>query len=289
MTTTPVEETQATATEEEQAPVTEGSENLIHQDEAPVTPEAAPETTPTPKPDSTTSDAAPEPEPEKGPEASQEPAPTLDSLQERMNNQESAHQRQVTELQNARTAADERVKQAESQSEVGQLITQITAGRDSLAAQLVAGGMEEDEALKQATSTAMAETRRIAAERNLQFTDTENQQLRNQNDQIAKIGIVNDLMLEHGIPASQKALLNLTVSKEEIEPLAKALGEAEKTRIELDQLKKSQVPATGEEQQMDGGGGDATMTNDQIVRASGSGTFTGTQAEADAALEALGM
>ena len=288
MTTTPVEQAQSPTTEQDAS-----AENLIHSDETVTSTDSLPASDPSPDGAGSSGDAAPGPEPEKAPEASQEPVPadkpqTTEEWEARYNNRESAIQSQLREVREKQEAAEQRAFRAENATQEEQYANQLVARRDQRRDSLIDTGMDEAQALETANAEAREEVTNFVAARGQNASSSRISELEAENARIAKIGSVDNLVREHRIPESQRPLLLATSNADEAVALAAVLGEAEKNRTELQRLTQNQVPANGVEQQMDGGGGGSTMTDQQIVDAYGNGTFSD-HAAATAAMGRLGL
>ena len=288
MTTTPVEQAQSPTTEQDAS-----SDNLIHSEEDITSTDSLPASDPTPDGATSGGDAAPEPEPEKAPEANQETAPaeipqTTEEWEARYNNRESAIQSQLREVREAQQAAEQRAQKAESATMEEQYANQLIARRDQRRDTLIDSGIDEAQALETANAEAREEVTNFAATRGQNAASSRINELEAENARIAKIGSVDNLVRQHGVPESQRTLLQATTNADEAIALATTLGQAEKNRRELVRLTQNQVPANGVEQQMDGGGGGSTMTDQQIVDAYGNGTFSD-HAAATSAMERLGL
>lgn len=288
MTTTPVEQAQSPTTEQDAS-----SDNLIHSEEDITSTDSLPASDPTPDGATSGGDAAPEPEPEKAPEANQETAPaeipqTTEEWEARYNNRESAIQSQLREVREAQQAAEQRAQKAESATMEEQYANQLIARRDQRRDTLIDSGIDETQALDTANAEAREEVTNFAAARGQNAASSRINELEAENARIAKIGSVDNLVRQHGVPESQRTLLQATTNADEAVALATTLGVAEKNRRELVRLTQNQVPANGVEQQMDGGGGGSTMTDQQIVDAYGNGTFSD-HAAATSAMERLGL
>ena len=288
MTTTPVEQAQSPTTEQDAS-----SDNLIHSEEDITSTDSLPASDPTPDGATSGGDAAPEPEPEKAPEANQETAPaeipqSTEEWESRYNNRESAIQSQLREVREAQQAAEQRAQKAESATMEEQYANQLIARRDQRRDTLIDSGIDETQALDTANAEAREEVTNFAAARGQNAASSRINELEAENARIAKIGSVDNLVRQHGVPESQRTLLQATTNADEAIALATTLGEAERNSRELVRLTQNQVPATGVEQQMDGGGGGSTMTDQQIVDAYGNGTFSD-HAAATSAMERLGL
>ncbi len=288
MTTTPVEQAQSPTTEQDAS-----SDNLIHSEEDITSTDSLPASDPTPDGATSGGDAAPEPEPEKAPEANQETAPaeipqTTEEWEARYNNRESAIQSQLREVREAQQAAEQRAQKAENATFEEQYANQLIARRDQRRDTLIDSGIDEAQALDTANAEAREEVTNFAAARGQNAASSRINELEAENARIAKIGSVDNLVRQHGVPESQRTLLQATTNADEAIALATTLGEAERNRRELVRLTQNQVPANGVEQQMDGGGGGSTMTDQQIVDAYGNGTFSD-HAAATSAMERLGL
>ena len=288
MTTTPVEQAQSPTTEQDAS-----SDNLIHSEDDITSTDSLPASDPTPDGATAGGDAAPEPEPEKAPEANQEPAPagtpqTAEEWEARYNNRESAIQTQLREVREAQQAAEQRAQKAESATMEEQYANQLIARRDQRRDTLIDSGMDEAQALDTANAEAREEVTNFTAARGQNAASSRISELEAENARIAKIGSVDSLVRQHGVPESQRSLILATTNADEAVALASTLGQAERNRRELERLTQNQVPANGVEQQMDGGGGGSTMTDQQIVDAYGNGTFSD-HAAATSAMERLGL
>jgi hypothetical protein len=288
MTTTPVEQAQSPTTEQDAS-----SDNLIHSEDDITSTDSLPASNPTPDGATSGGDAAPEPEPEKAPEANQETAPaeipqTTEEWEARYNNRESAIQTQLRELREAQQAAEQRAQKAENATMEEQYANQLIARRDQRRDALIDSGMDEMQALDTANAEAREEVTNFTAARGQTAANSRISELEAENARIAKLSSVDSLVRQHGVPESQRSLLLATTNADEAVALASTLGQAERNRRELERLTQNQVPANGVEQQMDGGGGGSTMTDQQIVDAYGNGTFSD-HAAATSAMERLGL
>jgi len=288
MTTTPVEQAQSPTTEQDAS-----SDNLIHSEDDITSTDSLPASDPTPDGATSGGDAAPEPEPEKAPEANQGTAPaeipqTTEEWEARYNNRESAIQSQLREVREAQQAAEQRAQKAENATMEEQYANQLIARRDQRRDALIDSGMDEMQALDTANAEAREEVTNFTAARGQNAASSRISELEAENARIAKIGSVDNLVRQHGVPESQRSLILATTNADEAVALASTLGQAERNRRELVRLTQNQVPANGVEQQMDGGGGGSTMTDQQIVDAYGNGTFSD-HAAATSAMERLGL
>ena len=81
-----------------------------------------------------------------------------------------------------------------------------------------------------------------------------------------------EMAAEHDVSDDDMPLLMTAASPKEMESLAKRLGAFNKQAQELAELKESQVPAGGDDNKFDSGGGGASgMTDDQFMAAYASG------------------
>ncbi len=283
MTTTPVEETQAPAPENtETAPA---ADEMLVQPDAATSTDTLPSADPTPKPDSPDGDVKSEPEPGKAPEAkADDTPPTLETLAadvtnltERNSTQETAHQTQVTELKEANRLAEERATEAEKQTSQGQLAQRVINFRDSQIAKLRATREDLDEADVQAEAVRLTQVEwdRYQAEQATATADTRVTDLETQLADTQKLGSVDHLMRKYDVPEEQRPLVAATGTNADAAiAIATALGEAEKTRVKLEELTKAQVPADDPSQKMDVGGDLATLTDQQIFDGLGAGTHS---------------
>jgi|TARA_Y100000034_G_scaffold120202_1_gene162848 hypothetical protein len=280
MTTTPVDGTDVSVADPVASPEPVVQDTLIHTDA--VTPTETPpaaETTPNPAP--STSDAASEPEPEKSPEAQAE-EPTYDdngqptnsaAWAKKFNNQESALQQKIREGTERAEAAEKQAALLSQQTEHDAFANRVVSERDQRKAFLVENGMDDALALETANAEARPKVEAYVARYEGGAARSQLEQITAERDDIAAKSSVDNLMREHAVPEHQRALLAATTNATAAVELATALGTAEKLRVENESLKQAQVPATGEEQQVDSGSGEGSMTDAQIVRAMGLGTF----------------
>ena len=81
-----------------------------------------------------------------------------------------------------------------------------------------------------------------------------------------------EMATEHGVSDEQMPLLMTAQSPQEMASLAKEFGALNKAKTELAALKQAQVPAGGEANKLDSGGGNAGgMTDDQFLAAYATG------------------
>ena len=291
MTTTPVEGAQTQEAAVEAAP--ESTDELIHDV---TSTDSLPASGPTPESVPATSDAAPEPEPAKEPEANAgDEAPESEKVPgtEAWNARESTVQRQITEAKQAQDAAEQRAVTAESQTTQAQTQRAIQEYRDGAYEHILKtrDDLDESGALAEANRLTTVEYNQWTAQQGREQADTRVSLLEGELAENAKVGQVSDMMREHGVPESQREIMLSTgTNRDAAIALAKTLGEAEKNRVEIDRLTQAQVPVSGEEQQVDSGKGDGSMTDDQIIAAAGNsgGAFTDLVA-LDAAMRRKGM
>ena len=302
MATTPVEATEAPATEKTETAPDAGDE-LIHkpEPEAITTTESLPKSDPAPKTDAPDGDVKPEPEPGKEPEAKAEEkpaAPTLETLAadvtnltERNKAQEIAHQTQVTDLKTATALAEDRAKELETQTTEGQLAQRVIGFRDAAREHLKTTRDDLDTAAIEAEANRLTQTEwnRYLASQAQATSDTRVTELERDLFSARKVGSVDHLMTEHGVPEEDRHMVLATADNADAAiAIAKRLGEAAKNVVKLEELTQAKVPADDPSNSLDAGGDLATMTDEQIFKGYGAGTHSDTVA-AQKAGERLGL
>ena len=172
----------------------------------------------------------------------------------------------------ALTAAETRAVRAEQQTQAQQLEIQVSQKQRQLATEYASQGLPEEEALRLAA--VKTEGMKISYEHEMarRATEAENVQLRAGSEQTNARVVADRLAKEHGVSENDIPLLMTARTPDDMTALAKRFGEANTESKELAAKTEAEVPAGGDANKIDSGGGAAGgMTDDQFIAVYASG------------------
>lgn len=211
-----------------------------------------------------------------GPEEQKPPATTLtrEEHETELAKVRSGMDRRASELEKRLTSAEEQLKQREQQYQQAlgsqELQAKVIAYRDTIRDNFIARGHSEEDADSLANEQARIAQKAYQIEQERQQVIAENAQLRQQGRHYASRQTAIELAAEHGVPDDHMPLLLSAGGFTEAEQLqnmtslAQALGSLTKTNQELQAARLTEVPAGGDENKVDSGGGaSGGLTDDQ--------------------------
>jgi hypothetical protein len=143
------------------------------------------------------------------------------------------------------------------------LDAEVRGYAQSLEAQLVAEGHDEAGANRLATQQANTAKASFQAEQRANALEQQLQQVNQSAEITSKNASVNEMMRQHGVPESQRALLQGYSDPAMVVEAARVLGEAEGLRKQQISAKQAEVPSGGEANTFDGGVGQGGAITDQ--------------------------
>ena len=143
------------------------------------------------------------------------------------------------------------------------LDAEVRGYAQSLEAQLVSEGYDDAAAKRLATQQANAAKASYQAEQRSQVLEQQLQQANQAAETTSKNASVNEMMRQHGVPESQRALLQGYSDPALLVEAARVLGEAENLRKQQMETRQAEVPAGGESNTFDGGVGRGGTVTDQ--------------------------
>ena len=203
-------------------------------------------------PDETTADEVETPEESGRMRTQEEWSKRESSIRQRENERE-------TEMQDLRN----QVAQLQATYSDQILEAEVRGYAQSLEAQLVAEGHDEAGANRLATQQANTAKASFQAEQRANALEQQLQQVNQAAEITSKNASVNEMMRQHGVPESQRALLQGYSDPAMVVEAAKVLGEAESLRKQQIAAKQAEVPSGGETNTFDGGVGQGGTITDQ--------------------------
>ena len=183
--------------------------------------------------------------------------------QEEWSKRESSIRQRENERENEMVALRNQVAQLQSTYSDQVLDAEVRGYAQSLESQLVAEGHDEAAANRLATQTANAAKAGFQAEQRANALEQQLSQVNQSAEITSKNASVNEMMRQHGVPESQRALLQGYSDPAMVVEAAKVLGEAEGLRKQQISAKQAEVPSGGEANTFDGGVGQGGTVTDQ--------------------------
>ena len=183
--------------------------------------------------------------------------------QEEWSKRESSIRQRENERENEMVALRNQVAQLQSTYSDQVLDAEVRGYAQSLESQLVAEGHDEAGANRLATQTANAAKAGFQAEQRANALEQQLSQVNQSAEITSKNASVNEMMRQHGVPESRRALLQGYSDPVLLVEAAKVLGEAESLRKQQISAKQAEVPSGGEANTFDGGVGQGGTVTDQ--------------------------
>jgi hypothetical protein len=183
--------------------------------------------------------------------------------QEEWSKRESSIRQRENERENEMQVLRNQVAQLQTTYSDQVLDAEVRGYAQSLEAQLVAEGHDEAGANRLATQQANAAKASFQAEQRANALEQQLQQVNQSAEITSKNASVNEMMRQHGVPESQRALLQGYSDPAMVVEAAKVLGEAESLRKQQISAKQAEVPSGGEANTFDGGVGQGGTVTDQ--------------------------
>jgi len=183
--------------------------------------------------------------------------------QEEWSKRESSIRQRENERENEMVALRNQVAQLQSTYSDQVLDAEVRGYAQSLESQLVAEGHDEAAANRLATQTANAAKAGFQAEQRANALEQQLSQVNQSAEITSKNASVNEMMRQHGVPESQRALLQGYSDPALLVEASKVLGEAESLRKQQISAKQAEVPSGGEANTFDGGVGQGGTVTDQ--------------------------
>ena len=183
--------------------------------------------------------------------------------QEEWSKRESSIRQRENERENEMVALRNQVAQLQSTYSDQVLDAEVRGYAQSLESQLVAEGHDEAGANRLATQTANAAKAGFQAEQRANALEQQLSQVNQSAEITSKNASVNEMMRQHGVPESRRALLQGYSDPVLLVEAAKVLGEAESLRKQQILAKQAEVPSGGEANTFDGGVGQGGTVTDQ--------------------------
>ena len=183
--------------------------------------------------------------------------------QEEWSKRESSIRQRENERENEMVALRNQVAQLQSTYSDQVLDAEVRGYAQSLESQLVAEGHDEAGANRLATQQANAAKAGFQAEQRANALEQQLSQVNQSAEVTSKNASVNEMMRQHGVPESQRALLQGYSDPALLVEASKVLGEAESLRKQQISAKQAEVPSGGEANTFDGGVGQGGTVTDQ--------------------------
>jgi len=183
--------------------------------------------------------------------------------QEEWSKRESSIRQRENERENEMVALRNQVAQLQSTYSDQVLDAEVRGYAQSLESQLVAEGHDEAAANRLAAQTANAAKSGFQAEQRANALEQQLSQVNQSAEVTSKNASVNEMMRQHGVPESQRALLQGYSDPALLVEASKVLGEAESLRKQQISAKQAEVPSGGEANTFDGGVGQGGTVTDQ--------------------------
>ena len=183
--------------------------------------------------------------------------------QEEWSKRESSIRQRENERENEMVALRNQVAQLQSTYSDQVLDAEVRGYAQSLESQLVAEGHDEAGANRLATQQANAAKASFQAEQRANGLQQQLAQANQSAETTSKNATVNEMMRQHGVPESQRALLQGYSDPALLVEASKVLGEAESLRKQQISAKQAEVPSGGEANTFDGGVGQGGTVTDQ--------------------------
>jgi len=183
--------------------------------------------------------------------------------QEEWSKRESSIRQRENERENEMVALRNQVAQLQSTYSDQVLDAEVRGYAQSLESQLVAEGHDEAGANRLATQQANSVKSAFQAEQRANALEQQLSQVNQSAEITSKNASVNEMMRQHGVPESQRALLQGYSDPALLVEASKVLGEAESLRKQQISAKQAEVPSGGEANTFDGGVGQGGTVTDQ--------------------------
>jgi hypothetical protein len=183
--------------------------------------------------------------------------------QEEWSKRESSIRQRENERENEMHTLRNQVAQLQSTYSDQVLDAEVRGYAQSLESQLVAEGHDEAGANRLATQQANAAKASFQAEQRANGLQQQLAQANQSAETTSKNATVNEMMRQHGVPESQRALLQGYSDPALLVEASKVLGEAESLRKQQISAKRAEVPAGGEANTFDGGVGQGGTVTDK--------------------------
>jgi len=183
--------------------------------------------------------------------------------QEEWSKRESSIRQRENERENEMVALRNQVAQLQSTYSDQVLDAEVRGYAQSLESQLVAEGHDEAGANRLATQTANAAKAGFQAEQRANALEQQLSQVNQSAEITSKNASVNEMMRQHGVPESRRALLQGYSDPVLLVEASKVFGEAESLRKQQISAKQAEVPSGGEANTFDGGVGQGGTVTDQ--------------------------
>ena len=183
--------------------------------------------------------------------------------QEEWSKRESSIRQRENERENEMVALRNQVAQLQSTYSDQVLDAEVRGYAQSLESQLVAEGHDEAGANRLATQQANSVKASFQAEQRANALEQQLSQVNQSAEITSKNASVNEMMRQHGVPESRRALLQGYSDPALLVEASKVLGEAESLRKQQISAKQAEVPSGGEANTFDGGVGQGGTVTDQ--------------------------
>ena len=183
--------------------------------------------------------------------------------QEEWSKRESSIRQRENERENEMQSLRNQVAQLQATYADQVLDAEVRGYAQSLESQLIAEGHDEAAANRLATQQANTAKASYQAEQRANALEQQLHQVNQSAEITSKNASVNEMMRQHGVPESQRALLQGYSAPAKVVEAAKVLGEAESLRKQQILAKQAEVPSGGEANTFDGGVGQGGTITDQ--------------------------
>ena len=221
---------------------------------------------------STDTEQTPEATTEIAPEEGESPEPRTYSQEER-NNQEAAYRKQFAEQEKQVSDMQAQVAKMKDDYQNQLVDAEVRAYTSALKTQYQDEGMDESQAASRAD-------RELNAAKQDWLNTQENQKLKQQIASATQSQELSDrntsverMMQTHGVPESQRHLLQGYSDPALLVEASEALGNAEKLRLQSIEAKQAEVPSGGESNSYDAGSGAGGETEGQWLDKYNSGHY----------------
>ena len=203
-------------------------------------------------PDETTADEVETPEESGRMRTQEEWSKRESSIRQRENERETEMQDLRNQVAQLQTTYSDQILEAE-----------VRGYEQSIQQDLLAEGHDEAGANRLAKRQANTAKASYQAEQRANALEQQLHQVNQSAEITSKNASVNEMMRQHGVPESQRALLQGYSDPAMVVEAAKVLGEAEGLRKQQISAKQAEVPSGGEANTFDGGVGQGGTVTDQ--------------------------
>ena len=183
--------------------------------------------------------------------------------QEEWSKRESSIRQRENERENEMVALRNQVAQLQATYSDQILEAEVRGYEQSIQQDLLAEGHDEAGANRLAKRQANTAKASYQAEQRANALEQQLHQVNQSAEITSKNASVNEMMRQHGVPESQRALLQGYSDPAMVVEAAKVLGEAESLRKQQISAKQAEVPSGGEANTFDGGVGQGGTVTDQ--------------------------